>query len=144
MAREKTKTRYFTMPAKLNDGLRIADVKKKVGEVSGAVFRVVAAEHNGEGVNALITHMSSILPKDGPDGPAWAANVLNSAYATSVATQADSDDLEKAQTIVPKFMKFGEVDKGQVAGARLQEFIAENGRAPSANEYKDLYAGLSL
>ena len=143
MARVKTKTRYFTMPKSLNSGLRMADVKKKVGDVKNCVFRIVAAEHNAEGVRAIIAFMSENLPPDGPDGPAWAANVLNSAYATSVSNQADATDLKKASLIVPKFQKFGEVDKGAVAGAWLAERI-NSGNAPTPEEITKYYAGLAL
>ena len=148
MAKVKTKVRYWEMTEKLAPGLRIADVKKKVGEVKDSVFKVVVAEHNNAGVLAIIKHLSAILPADGPDGPAWVANVVNTAIATSISGMADAAHLDKTLTTVPKFQKFGEVDKGAVAGKMVQDAINALAGTPSKEDLdklvRDVYAGMVL
>jgi hypothetical protein len=146
MAREKTKVRRFEFPKEAPEGMTYEDVKRTVGDIKGAVIRVLVPVSNGAGVQAGVAFLSSILPKDGPDGSVFAAEAIRSAIVNSQVAQAGGNGIDVADvgTIVPRITKLSTVDKGQVAGARLQDFIAEHGRPPSANEYKDIYGGLSL
>ena len=140
MAKAKNVVKYFDVPKKLNDGLRIADVKKKVGDESNCVFRIIVCDHNAEGVRAIVAHLSDI----GLDGPAVVAQVVNTAIATGSANQADPKDLGKTLGMVPRIPKFGEVDKAAVAAQRTYDFVVEHKRAPTAEENVKLYAGLAL
>jgi hypothetical protein len=146
MAREKTKVRSVPMPKEAPEGMEFADVKRTVGEQKGAVLHVLVPQANGAGVNAAAKYLSSILPADGPDGAVFCAEAIRNAMVTSQVAQAGGNGTAIAEVgaIVPRIAKLTVVDKGAVAGARLQDFIGEHGRAPSAQEFKEIYAGLTL
>lgn len=145
MAREKTKVRLYDTPKDAPDGMEFADVKRTVGEESGVVVRVLVPEANGAGVSAAAKFLSSILPADGPDGAEFCAEAIRNAIVTSQVAQSKTGvDLKNVGRVVPRISKLTVVDKGAVAGARLQAFIAENGKAPTAAEFAEIYAGLSL
>ena len=146
MAREKTKVRTFKVPEAAPSGMVFEDVKRTVGDAKGVVIRVLVPAANAEGVLASVKHLSSILPADGGDGSVFAAEAIRQAMVASIVAQAGANGTEIGEigAIVPRIAKLSTVDKGAVAGARLQDFIAENGRPPNQVEYKEIYAGLSL
>ena len=146
MAREKTKVRTFKVPESAPDGMVFEDVKRTVGDAKGVVIRVLVPVANAAGVLAGTKFLSSILPADGGDGSVFMAEAARQAWIASIVAQAGSNGTDVAEigAIVPRIAKLTTVDKGAVAGARLQDFIAENGRPPNQAEYKDIYAGLSL
>ncbi len=146
MAREKTKVRLSESPKEAPEGMEFADVKRTVGEASGVVVRVLVPQSNAAGVVAAPKYLSSILPADGPDGTVFCAEAIRNAIVTSQVAQAKDGKTEIADVgrIVPRVAKLSVVDKGAVAGARLQEFIAEHGKAPSAEQFKAIYEGLAL
>ena len=145
MAREKTKVRMFKMPSEAPASMVFEDVKRTIGKESNQVVRVLVPEISNAGVLAGVAYLSGILEGDN-QGPAFAAEAIRNAMVTSQIAQAGSNGTAAAEAgnIVPRIAKLTTVDKGAVAGAKLQAFIAEHGRAPSQSEYKDIYAGLSL
>lgn len=146
MAREKTKVRTFQMPKEAGEGMVFEDVKRTIGDSKNQVVRVLVPEISGAGVGAAVKFLSSILPADGGDGSVFCAEAIRNAIVTSQIAQASSNGkgANEAGSIVPRIAKLTTVDKGAVAGVRLQEFIAEHGRAPSQQEHKSIYEGLSL
>ncbi len=145
MAREKTKVRMYAHPKEAPDGMVFEDVKRTVGKVQGAVIHTLVPKANAEGVRESAKWLSGILEGD-EQGPVYIAECIRNAIVTSQVAQAGSNgtEVDAVGTIVPRIAKLTTVDKAAVAGARVADFIAKEGRAPSATEYKDLYAGLSL
>ncbi len=145
MAREKTKVRTVKLPDAAPDGMVFEDVKRTIGNSSGAVIRTLVPKPDAEGVRAAATYLSGILEGDS-GGPEFIAEAIRNAMVTSQVAQATANGTAVGEvgTIVPRVAKLTTVDKAAVAGARVKDFIDKHGRVPSATEYKDLYAGLSL
>lgn len=146
MAREKTKVRKFQFPKEAPEGMTFEDVKRTVGETKGAVIRVCVPKANAAGILGGVKFLSSILPADGGDGSVFCAEAIRNAIVTSQVAQANSNGtgVDEVGIIIPRIARLSTVDKGQVAGQRLMEFITEHGRPPTQAENKDIYAGLSL
>lgn len=144
MAREKTKVRFAEAPKQAPEGMEFVDVKRTVGDNAGAVIRVLVPKANGAGVGAGVKYLSSILPADGPDGTVFAAEAFRSAWVDSVVALGKGIEIAKVGTIVPRVSPLRVVDKAAVAGDRLVAFITKHGRPPTADENKDIYAGLAL
>ena len=144
MAKQKTKVRFVEHPKQAPEGMEFVDVKRTIGEHAGAVIRVLVPVANGAGYAAGVKYLSAVLPANGPDGTVFAAEAFRSAWVDSVVTQGKTVEIAKVGTIVPRIAALRVVDKAAVAGDRLVAFITEHGRPPTADENKDIYAGLAL
>ncbi len=145
--RAKQEVRTHVLPKEAPNGMEFVDCKRSVGngdaKVAGAVIRTLVPLSNAAGVVASVKYLSSIL--SGDDGGAeYVAEAVRAAMVTSMVAQGDPEKIEAVGSIVPRLSKLSTVDKGAVAGARLTDFIAKEGRPPNSAELKDIYAGLSL
>ena len=140
MAKAKNVVKYREHPKQAPDGMEFVDVKRTVGENVGAVIRCLVPKANGEGYSAGVKYLNS-MDVIGVD---FASEAFRSAWIDSVVAQGKEVEVGKVGTIVPRVAALRVVDKAQVYGQRQFEFVKEHGRIPTAEENKELYAGLAL
>jgi len=144
MAKAKSTVKFAAHPEVAPNGWEFLDVKRTVGERKHAVLRVMVPKANAEGVLEASKYLTSILPKNGPDGVKFCAEAIRNAIVNSQVAIGKDSELDVVGTIIPRVSPLRVVDKAAVAGGRLQEFIAKHGRAPDSEEFGQIYAGLTL
>ena len=140
MAKQKNVIKFVSHPKEAPEGMEFVDVKRTVGKNAGAVVRALVPKANGEGYSAGVKYLNSV----DVIGVEFASEAFRSAWIDSIVAQGKDVEPEKVGTIVPKVSALRVVDKAAVAGDRLVAFITEHGRPPTAEENKDIYAGLAL
>ena len=141
MAKAKNVVKFREHPKTAPEGMEFVDVKRTIGDNSGAVIRVLVPKANGEGYSAGVKYLNSL----DVIGVVFASEAFRSAWIDSVVAQGKPlSDIEKVGTIIPRIAALRVVDKAAVAGDRLVAFITEHGRPPTVEENKDIYAGLAL
>ena len=149
MAQKKREVRTFKLPNTAPDGMVFEDVKRKVGDIKDVVVRVLVPQPNGAGVQAAVKYLTGILPSDGGDGTVFAAEAIRQAIVTSQVTQAGSNgtDISEVGSIVPRIAILKTVNKAEVAGAAITEYLKKNPN-PSKDDFNAFvrvtYAGLTL
>ena len=140
MAKQKNVVKFREHPKQAPEHMEFVDVKRSVGDNVGAVIRLMLPEVSGAGYSAGIKELNG-MDVIGVD---FAVEAFRSAWVDSVVAQGKEVEIAKVGTIVPKIAALRVVDKAQVYGQRQFEFVKEHGRIPTAEENKELYAGLAL
>ncbi len=149
--RAKQEVRTHVLPKDAPEGMEFVDCKRSVGngdaKVAGAVIRTLVPLSNAAGVVAAVKYLSRIL--SGDDGGAeYVAEAVRAAMVTSMVAQGNPEKISAVGSIVPRLSKLSTVDKGQVMGKMIEQYINDHPTQPSKAELNafvaDSFASLSL